>query len=206
MGPLVGVGGLHVPGESVGDLERALAALCATAGFPEGQGFKWSPGRGHWMWKGLVDDGRQRFFIDALQLAASHGSHCIVVIEDTEHLTATAPGIDHVLDATTLFLERANTELRATRAFGLVIVDRPSGGARRMLAILVHALRLLGPARNMSNQIASRSMCCPPRLIWFDFFSSPMLSFLARFLLLPERTAIRRRSLVRSFRCSTVAG
>lgn len=129
MGRLIGIGGLHVPGERVGDLERALAALCSDSGFPPGQEFKWSPGRGDWMWKGLVDDARQKFFIEALAIAATHGSHCIVVIEDTAHLTATQPGIDHVLDATTLFLERANTVLNAAQTFGLVVVDRPSGGA-----------------------------------------------------------------------------
>jgi uncharacterized protein DUF3800 len=144
MGPLIGIGGVHVPGERVGDLERALGALCSSAGFPQGQEFKWSPGRGDWMWKGLVDDARKKFFMEALAIAATHGSHCIVVIEDTTHLTATAPGIDHILDATTLFLERANTELSAARTFGLVVVDRPSGGAAedaRYLGSCFEALR-----------------------------------------------------------------
>src|SRR5437870_8258020 len=81
------------------------------------------------MSKGLVDDARQNFFVGALGLAAAHGSRCIVIIEDTTHLPATEPRIDHALDATALFLERANTELNDAGTFGLVVVDRPSGGA-----------------------------------------------------------------------------
>lgn len=143
MGSLIGIGGLHVPGESVRDLERALARLCAEAGFPQGQEFKWSPGRSDWMWKGLVNDARQRLFIEALGLAAAHGSRCIAIIEDTTHLPATDPRIDHVLDATALFLERANTELSDAGTFGLVVVDRPSGGAAEDIRYLASCFETL---------------------------------------------------------------
>jgi len=81
------------------------------------------------MRKGLVDTARQTFFVSALMLAASHGCHCIAVIEDTTHLPATDPRLDHRIDATALFLERANAELAFARRYGLVVVDRPSGGA-----------------------------------------------------------------------------
>lgn len=129
MGPLTGIGGLHVPGDSVRDLEHALAELCTSAGFPQGQEFKWSPSRKDWMWKGLVEDARQGFFIEAVGLAIAHGVRAIVVVEDTTHLPATDPRADHVFDATALFLERANNELTYRKTFGLVVVDRPSGGA-----------------------------------------------------------------------------
>jgi hypothetical protein len=129
MGPLVGIGGIHVPGASVRDLEQELVGLCANAGFPKGQEFKWSPARTDWMWKGLIQDARQTFFVEAIRLAIAHGVRAIVVVEDTMHLPATDPHLDHVLDATSLFLERANNELAFRKTHGLVVVDRPSGGA-----------------------------------------------------------------------------
>lgn len=41
MGPLVAVGGVHVVGDAVRDLELALDALCKKTGFPDGEEFKW---------------------------------------------------------------------------------------------------------------------------------------------------------------------
>ena len=45
MGPLVAIGGIHVPGNQVSSLERGLRSHCDAAGFPHNEQFKWSPGR-----------------------------------------------------------------------------------------------------------------------------------------------------------------
>lgn len=129
MGRLIGVGGIHVPAEHVRDLERSLARLCSRTGFPMNEEFKWSPGRRLWMSKGLVDERRERFFEEALRIAMHYRSRCIVVIEDTRATPATNPRAEHLLDATAMFLERANAELRYAGKFGIVVIDRPSGGA-----------------------------------------------------------------------------
>jgi len=83
MGPMVGVGGLHVPSRSVRSLERALDNLCRATGFPDGEEFKWSPRRSSWMYRGLIEDARRDFFLAALELAAQAGATAIVVAEDT---------------------------------------------------------------------------------------------------------------------------
>jgi hypothetical protein len=50
MGALVAVGGVHIPSAQVRSLERGLDDLCAEAGFPKNEEFKWSPDKKLWMW------------------------------------------------------------------------------------------------------------------------------------------------------------
>ena len=68
MGPLVATGGLIVPAETCGQLEMAVNQACADAGFPDGEKFKWSPGRKTWMRSNLVEDDRRDFFLRVLGL------------------------------------------------------------------------------------------------------------------------------------------
>jgi len=79
MGPLVAIGGVHVPEESVKPLEDALEAICGEFGFPQGQEFKWSPGRRLWMRRNLVDARREEFFRRVLQAAQGYGVQAVVV-------------------------------------------------------------------------------------------------------------------------------
>lgn len=143
MGPLVAVGGLLVPGESVRDLERAIDDLCRDFGFPAGQEFKWSPGRELWMRDHLVDQARTTFFKAALGLAAAKGARGIVVIEDTNHDLAIAEAGNHEMDVVGMFLERANNQLRARNRHGVVVFDRPTGGRKEETRYLVRCLEAL---------------------------------------------------------------
>jgi len=143
MGPLMAVGGLLVPGESVRALERGLDGLCQEFGFPPGQEFKWSPGRELWMREKLVDGARSTFFNSALILAAQHGAQALVVIEDTKHALAIAEAGDHEMDVVGMFLERANNQLTARNRHGVVVVDRPTGGRREETQYLVRCLEAL---------------------------------------------------------------
>jgi hypothetical protein len=126
MGPLVAAGGIHVPSESVRDLERKLAALCTEVGFPDGEEFKWSPDRRQWMYRSLKFDARERFFLTALAFAAEAGVTAIICINDTQKATATGTQT-HEEDVITLLLERADHLLVSKGAQALVVVDRPSG-------------------------------------------------------------------------------
>jgi hypothetical protein len=72
MGPLLAVGGLHVPGELVRDLELRLDALCTATGFPVGEEFKWSPHKRAWEYDSLKFEARDEFNLAALELARSH--------------------------------------------------------------------------------------------------------------------------------------
>jgi hypothetical protein len=71
MWALVAAGGIHVPSDSVRDLERKLNTLCTETGFPPAEEFKWSPDRRQWMYRSLKFEARQEFFLAALELAVS---------------------------------------------------------------------------------------------------------------------------------------
>ena len=127
MGRLVAVGGLHIPSAQVGRLERALDALCAECGFPQGDEFKWSPGRELWMRDNLVDKARESFFLRALGLASVAGATALVVIEDCYKGRAHAKAASPEEDVVVLFLERAHIHLTGTSTEAMLLTDRPSG-------------------------------------------------------------------------------
>jgi hypothetical protein len=143
MGKLVGVGGLHVPGAAVRELERSLDALCDEVGFPRAEEFKWSPKRGSWMRGHLEDSARENFFRRALGLAGDLGCRAIVVIEDCERRTALRESESPQEDVVTLLLERADNHLRSAGTEALILTDRPSGGRKSEVKFLSDCLELV---------------------------------------------------------------
>lgn len=129
MGDLVAVGGVYVPSEAAATLEREIEAICNAAGFPEGEVFKWSPSEKHWMRNNLVGASRKDFFQQVLQAAARCNVRAVVIAEDTQG-PAAAQHEDHELDATVLFLERANGLMERLDRDGMVIVAEPRGGRK----------------------------------------------------------------------------
>jgi uncharacterized protein DUF3800 len=138
MGPLVAVGGVHVPGESVRRLELGLDTLCAEFGFPEREEFKWSPGPELWMRSNLVAEDRTEFFTRAIGLARAVEAKAMVMIEDKDRRNA-GTAATHEEDVVNLFLERANEDLLGGRE-GVVIVDTPSGSRADEDRFLGHCL------------------------------------------------------------------
>jgi hypothetical protein len=138
MRPLVAVGGLHVPGDKVRDLELALDALCDDFGFPQGEEFKWSPEKRLWEHSNLVGERRDEFNLKALNLAREAGAQGIVTMTDTK--TSPIAGADtHEEAATLMFLERAQACLPPGRD-AVVVFDRHGGGQRSELAFLTGTL------------------------------------------------------------------
>jgi hypothetical protein len=155
MGPLVAVGGVHVDGSAVRDVEFQLERLCADACFPPGEEFKWSPSKKSWMRRGLVDAARQTFFLDTLSLARSLGVTVIVAMEDTTKQKASKKSETHTDDVTMMFLERAQSQLAGDK-HGLIVFDR-SGGSHQtdfnFLASCMDKLRA-GTAYTKLNRLA----------------------------------------------------
>lgn len=129
MGPLVAVGGVHVPGERVRELELALDALCDEFGFPAGEEFKWSPDVGSWERGNLAGARRDDFNLRALAVAGEAGATAIVVMEDTTKRKANADAVSREEDVTLMFLERAHSQLSGDRD-AMVVFDRPGGDRR----------------------------------------------------------------------------
>jgi hypothetical protein len=130
MRSLVSVGGLHVPGDQLRDLELNLDALCEKTGFPKGEEFKWSPGPGQWMRDELVEAAREQFLLEALGVGAEANAKAIVVIEDTHARKVAKGSASHEEDVTLMFLERAQAAL-GFEQHALVVFDRPGGGRKR---------------------------------------------------------------------------
>jgi Protein of unknown function (DUF3800) len=127
MGSLVATGGVVVPAEGTGPLENGIDDLCRRYGFPEGQEFKWSPGRDLWMRDNLVSTDRSDFFLEVIGLAADAGCCTIVVIEDTHRQQATSADTPE-LDTVLMFLERVDGLARSQGSDAIVIADQPGGG------------------------------------------------------------------------------
>jgi hypothetical protein len=141
MGPLVAVGGLHVPGDQLRDLERELDALCSDAGFPPGEEFKWSPKRNSWEYQHLTFDARDEFNLAALTAARGAGATAMVVMADTTKSKADASAESHEEDVACMFLERAQNHLG--REHAIVGWDRPGGGRRAETDFLTASLAAL---------------------------------------------------------------
>lgn len=142
VGPLVAVGGIHVPGSGVRELELSLDELCVDTGFPEAEEFKWSPAKKSWQYKELHDEQRDEFFLAALGLARDAGAVAIVVVEDTNKQRATDQASSHEEDVTMLFLERAHNHMTAGD-FAIVVFDRPGGDRRAETDFLATTLATL---------------------------------------------------------------
>lgn len=166
MGPLVSIGGIYVPSQEVGHLERAIDTLCADYGFPPREEFKWSPGRELWMRDNLVGEERQEFLIRMLSLAQDSEVKAIVIVEDTGYETATG-ALSAEEDVTCLFLERVHKLLNKARAEGIVIVDRPSGGRADEDRFLANCLETLqsGTDYVKPDRIALNVLSTPSKLI-----------------------------------------
>lgn len=143
MGPLVAVGGIHVPGASVRELEHGLDDLCLDYGFPNGEEFKWSPHRKSWMHRSLVGEERTAFLLQALQIAEAADAVAIVVMADSSKRKASGDARTHEEDVTLLFLERAHNQIPEGQ-HAVVIFDRPGGNSQNnfeFLAACIDALR-----------------------------------------------------------------
>ena len=165
MGPLLAVGGVRVPEQSIQDLERQTGDLCEKYSFPDKAIFKWSPGRELWMSKNLVDERRQEFFMRVLGLAQENGAAATVIIEDTNRATAMKTE-SHEIDAIQLFLERAHNQLVSRQCIGMVIVSQPSGDRKSESKFLASCLETLkcGTDYVRPDRVAA-VLCSPPRFL-----------------------------------------
>lgn len=144
VGPLVGIGGVHVSADRVGFLEREIAQLCRQWGFPDGQQFKWSPGSTEpFMRSQLTEDRREAFYADLLEIAVQYEVSACVVIEDTTYRPARQQSKDHEHDVTALFLERVSANLRTEVTEGMLVVAKPRGGYKEEQKFLAQCLELV---------------------------------------------------------------
>jgi len=142
-GPLIAIGGVYVPSDAVGPLEKAIENLCAEVGFPKKEQFKWSPSKKEtFMRTKLVDKKRLAFYDKLFFVTKQSSASAFIVIEDTSRKPANKITHSHEQDITALFLERANWCFHKSHRDGLVIVATPGGGTTEKDKFLTHSLEL----------------------------------------------------------------
>lgn len=130
VGTLIAVGGVIVASSDARALDRALDNIYVDQfGFPQGQPFKWSPKKSHWMRTNLIGERRKDFFTIVLRTAAAHGAQVQVTIVDGTRTRATAWARSHEMDVVAMALERFNSVQRQSGQPGIVVAAQPSGGA-----------------------------------------------------------------------------
>lgn len=163
---MLSVGGLYVPETSLRDLEKKLELLCREYNFPEGEMFKWSPGRELWMHDNLIGKNRRNFMSRAVTSGIDLGIKVIVVISDTQYRTAT-DSQTHEMDLLKLFLERTHWLLRHNQTIGMVVASQPSGNRRNENKFLANCLETLktGTEYVEFETIPLGVLSCPPKYI-----------------------------------------
>jgi hypothetical protein len=163
MTKLVGVGGVYVPAANVNTLERTLNQLCANAGFPPGEEFKWSPGREDWMWGGLVRAGRADFFQAVIQSCIQNNAKTVVVASDTRSRFPMSCDT-HETFVVQMLIERIESLAVAAGHDTLVVFDRPGGAAAQEDAFLARCLetiqdgtKFVRPTRIALNALSTSS-------------------------------------------------
>jgi hypothetical protein len=127
VGRLVAVGGVAIEAEVCRKLNIAIDELCNKSyGFPEGQPFKWSPNKDHWMRKNLTDERRYQFYTEVLALASTHNAVGLAAVSDATKGLAIPEAKTAEMDVMIMTLERFDLALGAD--VGMVVAARPSGG------------------------------------------------------------------------------
>ena len=126
LSPLIAAGAIGVPEADIRVLELQLSRICSSFGFPEGEEFKWSPGRDLWMASGLVGSAREQFYQQVLETARQQNVSGTIVIEEDGAETATGK-CSAEEDVTRLLLEAIQLQIPYSEQ-AIVVVDRPGGG------------------------------------------------------------------------------
>jgi len=80
---LVAIGGIIIPTSVARDLHDDIDHVCADFGFPDGEAFKWSPARDHWMRDNLTGQRRTAFSRSVLSAAQQSGAVAVVAMVET---------------------------------------------------------------------------------------------------------------------------
>jgi hypothetical protein len=131
MKPLIGLGGVHISAEKIGDIEIEINELCNEYNFPEGEEFKWSPRKDSYMHSKIIEEDRVNFYEGLFKISLKYNVKAIVVASDNDCGFADSSSTSHDEDVTTMFLERADQLFSSYNRRGLVIIDKPGGGAKQ---------------------------------------------------------------------------
>lgn len=164
MGTLVAAGCIIINGTRLRPLAAAVDEVCRAADVPDGTELKWSPPPENWLHDHLHGDDRSDLFRSCLDALASHGGRAVAVVWDTGRTTlAGGAAFRRALEWA---LERFVMHLSGDE-LGVVIADRPGGGATEDDRLLGEALALIEdgtPYVNLQERVALNLLTTPSHL------------------------------------------
>jgi hypothetical protein len=104
MRPLIGIGGVQITAEQIGDIENEINELCIKYCFPDGEEFKWSPSRDSYMRNNIKGERRVDFYNKLFEISTKYEATAIVVASDNNCAFADDSSTTHDEDVTTMFL------------------------------------------------------------------------------------------------------
>lgn len=130
LGPLCAVGGIVVKSEVLKAFIADIDALCAEAGFPPREKFKYSPGKELWMHKNLISDERFAFYKKVIACAKRHEVEAFVVCEEKGYTPAIKGSESSEIDVVRMAIERVEKYCQYNKQEAMIIFDRPQGSQR----------------------------------------------------------------------------
>ena len=147
MGKVVAFGGVFVPATSLASLDEAIKRIAQKFGIPDGKDgeIKWSPPRSSWIHKNLHGQERENCYREILQAALDSNCRTLVVAWDTGRTLLDEDRTQQEINKYTF--ERITKHLHSRDTIGVVVADRPGGGATSNSAFLNGFFRYVNERR-----------------------------------------------------------
>ena len=137
VGDLLGYGGFIIAADRLLDFTRSIETIVKRVGIPDGQQFKWSPGKNEQHFKAMVTgDARRSFYLDVASELRRFGAEGLVVVEDLGCKPARAKSESRDLDVLAMLLERAERRARMLDRALTIVCATPGGGPGEQTSIL----------------------------------------------------------------------
>lgn len=164
-GKLVGFGGIFVPESELRGLSDDVEATARRYDIPPGVELKWSPNRSSWIHANLVDPERPACYREILEAAAGRGVKALVAVVDLGRVQWTESRA--LRECVQYVWERIEMHLSRPPRTGLIVADRPSGGAREDDALLSDFLAMssVGTGWVLPNSVALNLLTTPSHLL-----------------------------------------
>jgi Protein of unknown function (DUF3800) len=165
-GKLVGFGGVFVDETELRPLSLDMDQIAAQYRIPPGVELKWSPPRRSWLHDNLGEPERPACYGAVLDAAARHGARALVAVVDTGRTSWSSAFA--LKECAKYVWERVEIHLsRPAGRTGLIVADRPGGGAREEEALLADFLAMssVGTGWVLPTNVALNILTTPSHLV-----------------------------------------
>lgn len=165
MGKLVAMGGIILDEAELRPLSDDIETIVARYAIPAACELKWSPPPGNWIHDNLVGTARHQCYAELLDAAHARGAQAVTAVIDTGRVTQ--QGSTALLKAFEFAVERVQMTLERAGHLGIVVADRPGGGADEETRFLRDVLTTIdhGTMFVEARQIVFNAVTTPSHLV-----------------------------------------